>query len=962
MKVRIFRIAAWTLGILALLSLLTWIAVPRILRSQLTKVFASTFTESPSLGRISFNPLTLTLSLENFRLPGSGEAAASFERLRIGFDVLSPFRGAITFRSVELERPEAHLALLGDGTLNLARLLKPQPAPAKAEEPPSLRFLRIAVTHGLVEWQDRTRTPMLDKRVDSLNVTLHNFRTRKNANNDYQLEASTPDGEHLAWRGTFILTPPSSAGHIGITALRAHTLDELLGPTLPFRLAGGEVDLGAHYAVDAGRTPAAFALDSLDVTLRDFALAEHGSDTALVVVSHAATRGGHLRPDKMQMNLGSVSVEGVRVLTWLRNDGHLNLEHWGQPVPGAPADTAGPWTITADTLAARAIDFTLEDRRLPKPARFHIAPASVSISGLSTAAKAEFPVAFACSTGAGGFAHAEGTLGLTPPVADLALGVEGFDLRVFQPYIDAFARLELTRGAVHGAGRLHIDALGTHGPLARYRGEVSVHDLQTRDLDLHQDFVSWKRLNLKGLDAAVLPTKIAIHEIEAVSPYLRAVVAPDRTTNFQQVMTPPGPPPAAFTAASTDTPQVSIERVRVSDGSAYFSDLSLRPGFTTGMQGLTGTITGLSSVRQSGGAIEIAGQVDRYAPVTITGSVDPLGGAGRSDLHLDFKHIDLTSFTPYSGRFAGYRIREGKLSLNLRYQVEGKKLLGENKVFIEQFKLGERVESPDATHLPVRFAIALLKDKDGNIDLDIPVHGDLDDPKFSLGRVILKVLLNLIVKAVSSPFHLLGALVGGGGDSGSLDGVEFDAGQTIIDAQAEGVIAQLAKALAARPALRLEIEEAPDVARDSTALAFAHYQRTLAESMTAAERADSVAPGSLSPEARAALIERAYVKAFGPLPKTKEKRGKGAAADSACARGRGHSSGQHGAATPRERDRGSGRDQGARACACSGGEGPSAGERRHRGTAVHRDQRDAGVEAVARRHAGRQQFSARGRV
>jgi len=378
-----------------------------------------------------------------------------------------------------------------------------------------------------------------------------------------------------------------------------------------------------------------------------------------------------------------------------------------------------------------------------------------------------------------------------------------------------------------------------------------------------------------------MPTKITIRDIEAIGPYARVVVAPDRTTNLQKVLTPPGPPPPAFAAASTDTPQVRIDRVRVRDGSAYFSDLTLRPGFTTGMESLAGTITGLSSVQQTGGEIQLAGQVDRYAPVSITGRIDPLGGAGSSDVHVDFKNLELTTFTPYSGKFMGYRIRKGKLNLDLRYQVEGRKLLGENKVFIEQLTLGEKVDSPDATHLPVRFAIALLKDKDGNINLDVPVHGDLDDPKFSVGRIILKVLINLITKAVTSPFHLLGALVGGG-EHADLEGVEFDPGQTALDPSAESVIGQLSKALTERPALRLEIEESPDAERDSTALARARYEQLLAEAMTADERKAGATPGSLSPDARAAMVERAYVKAFGPAPKSTEKRRRGAAADSAA--------------------------------------------------------------------------------
>jgi len=326
-----------------------------------------------------------------------------------------------------------------------------------------------------------------------------------------------------------------------------------------------------------------------------------------------------------------------------------------------------------------------------------------------------------------------------------------------------------------------------------------------------------------------------VKEVELLQPYLRAVVAPDRTTNFQQVLTPSGPPPPAFAAASTDTPEVRIGRITVRDGSAWFADLSLTPSFATAIQQIEGTITNLSSIQQTGGEVQLAGKVDKYAPVTITGKIDPLGGAGRTELGLDFKSIELTTFTPYSGKFAGYRIRKGKMNLNLQYAVVGRQLKGENKLFLDQLTLGERVDSPDATHLPVRFAIALLKDRNGNIDLDIPVEGSLDDPKFSVMRIVLKVLLNLITKAVTSPFKLLGALVGGGGEE-SFDAVEFAPGTTELSADAVSGLDKLAKALADRPALKLEIEQTSDAAQDSSALVALRYNDLLAASMTDDDR------------------------------------------------------------------------------------------------------------------------------
>jgi hypothetical protein len=879
------RIPLIVLAVLVVLGVTSALVVPPIVRGQLDKALSSTFTEPAALGSIRFNPLTFTLTLKRFRLPARGDSLASFDRLAIGFDLFSPFRGAWTFRTIELDRPVIGLVLERGGTLNLARLLKPQP-PSRdpAAEPPRLRFLDIMVRQGSLGWADETRDSVFATELDTLSLHLRDFRTERRANNDYELSAETPSGERLAWHGRFTLAPFTSIGGFQLGDLKLRTLDQLLAGTLPFRFRSGGVDLAARYRLDAGVTPAVFTLDSLETDLRDVAMIDTRSDSTAIFAHHVATHAGTVDPMHARLNLGHGTAAGVRVLMAILADGHMDMERWGQPMPGAPPDSAPSWVVTADSITATDAAVRMLDLRLPTPARFQISNGTVTVHDFSNAQDATFPIAVACSTGAAGSTTATGTLGLDPLLADLQLDVSAFDLRVIQPYIDAFAKLELQRGTVDAAGRLRFDPAGVHGPMVRFEGEASSRDLRTRDRILQQDFLTWSRLRLHGLAADVMPTRLIVKDVELVQPYIRAVVAPDRTTNFQQVFTPPAPPPPAFAAASTDTPEVRIGRVTVRDGSAWFADLSLTPNFATAIQQLEGTITNLSSIQQTGGEVQLAGKVDKYAPVTISGRIDPLGGAGRTELGLDFKGIELTAFTPYAGKFAGYRIRKGKLNLNLQYAVAGRQLKGENKVFLDQLTLGERVDSPDATHLPVRFAIALLKDRNGNIDLDIPVEGSLDDPKFSVMRIIFKVLLNLLTKAVTSPFKLLGALVGGGGGEESFEAVEFAPGQTALSADGVAGLDKLAKALIDRPSLKLEIEQTASIAQDSSGLVALRYDDLLGGSMTEDDRRSASVPTRLPPHAYAGVVERAYVKAFGPLAKEKTKKAahRGAAADSAA--------------------------------------------------------------------------------
>jgi hypothetical protein len=375
----------------------------------------------------------------------------------------------------------------------------------------------------------------------------------------------------------------------------------------------------------------------------------------------------------------------------------------------------------------------------------------------------------------------------------------------------------------------------------------------------------------------VMPSAFETQRVEVEGGFARVVVGPDRIPNLATVGLPPDSVAgySTITSDSTDTLSAKIDLVDIKDASAYFSDLSLRPSFTTGIEQLNGSIKGLSSFAQTGGEITLDGQVDRYAPVKILGAFNPLSPGGHTDVSMSFKHIELTTFTPYSGKFMGYRIERGKLSLDLHYIVDGRQLNASNKILMEQFTLGDKVDSPEATHLPVRFAIALLKDRNGNIDLDLPVKGSLDDPKFSVGRIILKVLTNLVTKAVTSPFKALSALVGGGEDE-QLDIVDFAAGGSGLDSSQTGRLDKLGKALTDRPQLRLDIPVAYDALADSTALTQSRYQQRLNDEITAVRAKSGSKTASAAPtdDDRARAIERLYVTQFGSAPPPVSRTGK----------------------------------------------------------------------------------------
>jgi len=260
---------------------------------------------------------------------------------------------------------------------------------------------------------------------------------------------------------------------------------------------------------------------------------------------------------------------------------------------------------------------------------------------------------------------------------------------------------------------------------------------------------------------------------------------------------------------------IKIGKVTLQGGTIDFTDRFIKPNYSARMLNIGGSVIGLSSEEISRAAVDLRGNLGYGSPIEITGLVNPLIKDSYADLKLRFKDIELSPVTPYSSRYVGHPILKGKLTFDASYQIENRKLTAQNKVFIDRLTFGDRVESPDAIKAPVTLAVALLTDRNGQINLDIPLSGSLDDPQFSIWPIIWQVIVNLITKAVTAPFTLLASLLGGGEE---LSYIEFDYGSYLVDKAGQQKIGSLVKALYERPHLKMDIEGYVDVEQDKNAL------------------------------------------------------------------------------------------------------------------------------------------------
>ena len=428
------------------------------------------------------------------------------------------------------------------------------------------------------------------------------------------------------------------------------------------------------------------------------------------------------------------------------------------------------------------------------------------------------------------------------------LKLDDLNLAAFQPYISTYTQMTLVSGVLS----TELDA--EYGPKGYHiTGDASSTQLRTIDNALREDFIKWDRLALRGLEYHSAPESLRIAGIDARSPYVRFIIAPDQTTNVGKVLTQPvdapGPVQTVQGVAQDSVSEeasgheywqgAGTERLRQLRGFLDHAQLRGQPAAAHGH------ISGLSSQKASRARLALQGKLDRYAPVEIAGELNLLSASLFTDIRVKFDGVELTSVTPYSGRFAGYRIEKGKLSVDVRYHVENRQLEGGAAFHRRPAHTGRTVDSPDAVKLPLRLAVALLKDRNGVIDLGLPVTGSLDDPKFRIGPIVWKAFVNLLGNIATSPFKLLGGLFGGGEEVNLID---FDAGSAALDAAAVEKLASLTRALRERPQLQLEVPATYSPDADLPALANRQLDNRL--TALATNRKEPADPASLADPAR----------------------------------------------------------------------------------------------------------------
>ena len=672
------------------------------------------------------------------------------------------------------------------GRINLANLVEPDPN----KEPLPYFLVREAVlSKSIVHVRDDYRARPFETTLSDVRLALHNITSEKSKAGQVELSAAGPEGAAFK-AGTELVIEP-------------------------------------------------LALSRLGLEINDLRLHEPGGKTDIARIGQFAIAGGALDIERRSMSVDEVSLSKSQLNVQRNKQGVLNVAELANGGAGeaAPSSSSGPtWQYAVKKVALNDVGVRWRDE-VPAagPAEIGVDKIQAVVEGISSAPNSAAKLALNATVGRSGTVGVDGSVALAPLSAKLQLNTRGVPILPAQPYFADKVHISVTSGSLSARGKLDVQ----EGGKIRYAGEAQVNKFASIDHVNRNDFLKWETLHFGGVNVATEPLNVAINDISLSNFYSRLVINPDGSLNVQHVMgkeagssqavagetpsvskaaeeAPPVPAPAKPAEAPKAPPvPVKIGRLTLQGGQVNFSDNFIKPNYSANLTQIGGSVAGLSSDLATTADVEIRGKVDDAAPVEIVGKLNPLSGNLFLDIAASAKGVDLPAATPYSARYAGYPILKGKLSMDVKYRIENRQLTAQNRVVLDQLTFGDKVDSPSATKLPVLLAVALLKDRNGVIDINLPISGSLDDPQFSMGGIIVKVFVNLLVKAVTSPFVLLGSLFGGGEE---LSYIEFEPGRVALDKVSQDKVQTLTKALEDRPALKLDIVGRVDTEADKEGL------------------------------------------------------------------------------------------------------------------------------------------------
>ncbi|HEX5394492.1 MAG TPA: DUF748 domain-containing protein [Rhodocyclaceae bacterium] len=828
---RPLRISAYGLaGFLIVFGLVGYLWLPGFAKTKAEEVLTKALHRPVTIQRIAVSPYTLSATVEGFQ---AGDVL-SVKSLLVNVSSTSLVRGIPVISQVRIEEPKVHLVRESATRLNVSDLIDEWLA-KPASPTPEFSVSNIQVEGGEVVWEDKVVRETQKLSSISLGVPfVANVLSKVEVFVEPRFRAEI-NGAPFNLGGKL---RPFGAGHDAAVNLDLEGLD--LTPAmgylhLPLKLRSAKLStkLQVLFAKPKDQTPSLTVVGDVAVNDLQSSLLE---ERARIGAGSLALRGIKLDLFGQKVSVEQVSLSKPNVALRRTGPGSLDFAslNWGgNDKAKTKTETKSiPWHWSVGQTVVEEGAFRFEDSTVANALPLQVSGLKVKVGALSSDKAEAAPVNVQASVNQRGSVSVDGRASVKGD-AEFQVDLKHVDLVALQGWAADKLNVQLTKGDVSFLGKSRWQA-----GAGEVSGDLLLSDFSVLDSINADDLLRWKSFSLTKLNVTTQPLAIDLGDVALKDFFAKVLVTPKGQLNLRDIVKhdAEGAAPAKGEAKSDGKAVAKVEaaptksaplplkigRISLDGGTVNFTDRFIKPNYSTRITGLSGHIGALAAGTLS--PVDLRGKVERTAPLEISGKVDPLSSPIGLDIKASARGIDLPPFSAYSGRYVGYAIEKGKFSADVSYKVTKGELVAENHVFLDQLTFGEKVESKDAINLPVNLAVALLKNSRGEIDVNLPISGSLNDPKFSVGGIILKVIFNLLAKAVTSPFALLGSVFGSGED---LSQVAFPPGLSRITPEMEDRLKTLAKAMADRPALKLEINGIANPAVDREGLRQAVLDRKL---------------------------------------------------------------------------------------------------------------------------------------
>ncbi|VAW44008.1 hypothetical protein MNBD_GAMMA02-1277, partial [hydrothermal vent metagenome] len=795
----------WLLLLIVAYLLFGFLYVPKIINQQLTTQLAEQLDMQAEMTAVKFNPLTFSTEIEGLKITDANQKTWFDSQLTgINFDPSNLIWGEWKFSDLNLVQPKITLLTNETGQI-LIPALPEFPESAGTGEPINFSIDQIRLTQGRMNLQAGNIKKDFELNIKSIEISHDKFSLADEDTN-FEIKVTTESDESIALKGRYNHLQQTINSDIQLINWQATTLNQILPDELAIKNQAGQIQATGNIEWLLSKNP-----------LVNF--------TSIEVQALQSQWQNAVSFEQLQVSIQQVTVDteaqtvAIKRIESSQGDWQVMWPLNSAVSPMADANPQGSndvvdaetpdWQINIEQINITDWPVELIDHEVDASITFAIQSLEVlKVNNLNQAFTVQSQFSFADS----GQLSITSEQVLSPLDLNADVMLKQLSLKQIAPWITDQSGLVFTQGQLSTMQKLKLN--GEHFDLT---GGLSIKNANIENQNA-QAIANWGELQIGATTLSSLDQTIVIDQISIDQANGNIIIDSDNNINVQNLKSSEAPETAPSDNQTTDSDDWSIKigAINIKNTSTALIDQSIKPEVKTSISELNGQIKGLSSESLSKADVNIKGKFNQFSPLSIQGKINPLSSDAYTDLKVTIEDLDLLAFSPYSAKFVAFPINGGKLNIELEYSLNQHELRGKNKLLFKQFKLGDKTPAPDAINLPLKLAVALLSDMNGEMKINLPVSGNLNDPKFSYGGLVGKAIFKLITNIVASPFKILGALIPN--PDPNLSDIQFASGSAELLPPEQNKLNQIAEIMAQKAELNLQLNPQLDPTFDQAGL------------------------------------------------------------------------------------------------------------------------------------------------